>query len=119
MKTLRRNGRRVSGAEAGSQIERAIDQLLAGKVGFVVLSCGRRDYVQLARQPGAIIVAEANPPPGEAAVIGLVVQAGLRPTGGLPAFHGEMRSPSADYLKRLATSFFQRGAPAAIHVRVG
>ena len=93
--------------------------MLAGKAGFVVFSSSRRDYVQFARQPGDIIVAEANPPSGEAAVSALVVGAGLRPTGGLPAFHGEMRNPDAAALKRFATGYFQRGGPTAILIRVG
>ena len=119
LKLLRRNGRRVSGAEAGPEIERAIGQLLAGKVGFVVFSSSRRDYIQFARQPGDIIVAEANAAPDDASIGTFVLQAGLTPTGGLPAFHGEMRSPSAGLLGNLAIGYFQRLGTAPINVRVG
>lgn len=115
----RRRGDLVAGAGIAPAVDAALRRLLAGEVGFVVLSVSPSVYVQFATQPNGAVLAEANCPGENEPAAAVLSAAGLSPVQGRPNYRATFATADAGRLAALVHAYLDALGAGSITILTG
>ncbi len=118
-RNYRRRGQMVRGAGIAAAVDAVLQRLLAGEIGFVVLSVSPTVYVQFRTESNGAVLAEANCPAGNQAAETVLSTAGLTATKGPPNYRATFASADAGRLAGLVRSYLGALGAGSLTIRGG
>jgi hypothetical protein len=118
-RNYRRRGEVVRGAGIAAAVDAVLQLLLAGEIGFVVLSVSPTVYVQFKTESNGAVLAEANCPAGNQAAETVLSTAGLTATKGPPNYRATFASADAGRLAGLVRSYLGALGAGSLTIETG